>query len=76
MTVDQLIRVLQRVPDKSALVTFSYDSRVCVPSVTCVDYVPDAPAVVLRSEDIGDWEFHRGDDDAYKNDVNLYLEDR
>jgi hypothetical protein len=40
MTVEELIEVLNKVQDKSIPVMFSYDSRVCVCNITCVDLVP------------------------------------
>ena len=75
MTVEQLIAVLQKVPDKQAVVRFSYDSRVCAPRVTCVDYVPDTDA---QDQRVFAADFFTADDapDVAQPAVMLRNEDR
>ena len=41
MTVEQLIEILNKIENKNIPIMFSYDSRVCVCGINCVDLVID-----------------------------------
>lgn len=61
MNVQQLLEVLQKVPDKSIEVVFTYDSRCGAGTVHCVDietYMCYDTTLSLRSETTEDYDWY------------------